>query len=122
MSSIKVGFIGLGSMGMPMAKSLADSTLPLTVYDLRKEPCDEMKALGAKVAGSCREVAVASDEVISMVRDAAENEEVIFGKSLRLAADARGNLSHTIGRRFSWRRHRLCPHETGTKEQGSQSH
>jgi 3-hydroxyisobutyrate dehydrogenase len=80
MSTIRAGFIGLGSMGMPMARSIANSRLPLTVYDLRKEPLEEMRALGAKVAGSSREVAAASDAVISMVRDVPETEEVIFGK------------------------------------------
>jgi 3-hydroxyisobutyrate dehydrogenase len=80
MSTIKAGFIGLGSMGMPMARSIARSKLPLTVYDLRQEPLEEMKILGAKVADSCREVAANSDAVISMVRDEKENEAVIFGK------------------------------------------
>ena len=32
MSSIKAGFIGMGSMGMPMARSLANSTLPLSKF------------------------------------------------------------------------------------------
>jgi 3-hydroxyisobutyrate dehydrogenase-like beta-hydroxyacid dehydrogenase len=80
MRSIKVGFIGLGMMGMPMARSLVNSALPLTVYDLKKEPLEEMRALGAAIAGSCRDVAADSDVVISMVRDIPETEEVIFGK------------------------------------------
>ena len=80
MSSIKVGFIGLGNIGLPMARSLANSGLPLTVYSRRKEVAEEMKSLGAAAASSCREVAAASDIVISVVRDIPETEEVIFGK------------------------------------------
>ncbi len=80
MSSIKVGFIGLGNMGMLMAKKLVEKKMPLTVYDLRKEAVDEIVALGAKAAGSCREVAAVSDVIISVVRDIPQNDEVIFGK------------------------------------------
>ena len=80
MSSIKVGFIGVGNMGMLMAKKLVENGLPLTVYDLRKEVVEEMVALGASAASSCREVAEASDVVISVVRDIPQTDEVIFGK------------------------------------------
>jgi 3-hydroxyisobutyrate dehydrogenase-like beta-hydroxyacid dehydrogenase len=77
---IKVGFIGLGNMGIRMAKSLAREGFSLTVFDLRKEPVDEMRDVGAIAASSPREVAEAIDVVISMVWDIAETEEVIFGK------------------------------------------
>jgi len=78
--SIKVGFIGLGNMGIRMAKSLVKEGFPLTVYDLRREPLDEMKELGAAVANSSREVAEASDVIISMVWDVPQTDEVIFGR------------------------------------------
>lgn len=80
MSAIKVGFIGMGNLGMVMARSIAKKGIPLTVYDLNKEAIDEMVALGAKAAGSCREVAENSDIIISMVRDIPQTDEVIFGK------------------------------------------
>jgi 3-hydroxyisobutyrate dehydrogenase-like beta-hydroxyacid dehydrogenase len=80
MSSIKVGFIGLGNMGMPMAKSLVREGFSLVVYDLRQEAIEEMKALGAASASSPREVAETSDVVISMVWDIPQTEDVIFGK------------------------------------------
>jgi 3-hydroxyisobutyrate dehydrogenase len=80
MSSIRVGFIGLGNIGLPIAKSLANRGVPLTVYGRRQEVVEEMKALGAAVAGSPREMAIAADVVISVVRDIPQTEEVIFGK------------------------------------------
>lgn len=80
MSSIRVGFIGLGDIGLPMAKSLAKKGLPLTIYARRKEVVEEMKLLGATAASSCRGVAAASDVLISVVRDIPQTEEVIFGK------------------------------------------
>jgi len=80
MSSIKTGFIGMGNLGMVMARSIANKGIPLTVYDLRKEAIEEMVALGATAASSCREVAEVSEVVISMVRDIPQTDEVIFGK------------------------------------------
>jgi 3-hydroxyisobutyrate dehydrogenase-like beta-hydroxyacid dehydrogenase len=80
MDNLKVGFIGLGNMGITMARALAKHDIPLTVYDLRKEPVEELKSFGAAGANSCREVAEASDVVISMVWDIPQTDEVIFGK------------------------------------------
>jgi 3-hydroxyisobutyrate dehydrogenase len=80
MNSIRVGFIGLGDIGLPMAKSIVKKGLPLTIYARRKEIIEEMKLLGAIVTNSCREVAVNSDIIISVVRDIPQTEEVIFGK------------------------------------------
>jgi 2-hydroxy-3-oxopropionate reductase len=81
MSSIKVGFIGLGNLGGTLCRSLVKTSgLPVTVYDLRKEAVQELEALGAKGANSPREVAAASDIVISLVRDQRQNQEVIFSK------------------------------------------
>lgn len=80
MSAMKYGFIGMGNMGMPMARSIAKNRLPITVFDLNNEAVEEMTSLGAVAAGSCREVAEASDAIFSMVRDIPQNNEVIFGK------------------------------------------
>lgn len=80
MSALKVGFIGIGNMGMPMAKSILQKGIPLTVCDLDKAKVAEMQALGAAVAGSPREIAAACDVVISMVLDIHATETVIYGK------------------------------------------
>jgi 3-hydroxyisobutyrate dehydrogenase-like beta-hydroxyacid dehydrogenase len=79
MGLIRVGFVGLGNMGILMARTLVKSRMPLTVYDLRQAPMDEMKALGAIPAHSSREVAANSDVIFSVVRDEPQNDEVIFG-------------------------------------------
>ena len=80
MSSIKIGFIGLGNIGLPVARSLAKSGLPLIIYSRHKKVAEEMEALGATAAKSSREVAAVSDIVISVVLDIPQTEEVIFGK------------------------------------------
>jgi 3-hydroxyisobutyrate dehydrogenase-like beta-hydroxyacid dehydrogenase len=100
MNALKVGFIGLGNMGMPMAKSLARGGFPLTVYDLKQEAVEEMKAVGAAAASSSREVAENSDVVISMVWDIPQTEEVIFGKDGVWKGIKKGNtiiISSSIG-------------------------
>jgi UDP-N-acetylmuramoylalanine-D-glutamate ligase len=50
MSPLRVGFVGLGNMGILMARTLAKSRLPLTVYDLRQEALDKMQATRAAAA------------------------------------------------------------------------
>ncbi len=56
-----VGFIGLGTMGLPMAKNLFSFDKALMVADLMQKPKDEMQALGADVRSSNIEIAKACD-------------------------------------------------------------
>jgi 3-hydroxyisobutyrate dehydrogenase-like beta-hydroxyacid dehydrogenase len=79
MSSLRIGFIGIGNMGILMARKIVKNGEPLIVYDLRKEAVSDMVSLGATGAGSPREVAANSDVIFSMVRDETQNDEVIFG-------------------------------------------
>lgn len=53
----KVGFIGLGIMGKPMAKNLIKAGYDMVVYDIAEEPVKELVKLGATAANSSREVA-----------------------------------------------------------------
>lgn len=76
-----IGFIGLGEMGKPMARNLAKSGFPLTVFDLLRQPVEEIVKLGGKGASSSRELAGMCDVIITMVRDTPSTEEVIFGNN-----------------------------------------
>jgi 3-hydroxyisobutyrate dehydrogenase-like beta-hydroxyacid dehydrogenase len=117
-STIKVGFIGLGNMGMAMAKCLPKKGLPVTVYDIRKEAIDEMVALGAKAAGSCREVAEVSDAVITMVKDIDQTNEVIFGKDGVWEGIKEGSIiiiSSSIGPRYCQQLYKKAKEEKGVK-------
>lgn len=62
-----VGFIGLGNMGSGMTKNLQATGYPLVVTDLRRESAEGLLAGGARWADSPREVAAASDLVITML-------------------------------------------------------
>jgi 2-hydroxy-3-oxopropionate reductase len=75
----RIGFIGLGIMGQPMARNLLKAGFPLTVHNRRQAVTDEFVAAGAEAALLPREVAAASDVVITMLPDTAVVEEVLTG-------------------------------------------
>ncbi|MFG1360837.1 2-hydroxy-3-oxopropionate reductase [Xanthobacter pseudotagetidis] len=76
---MKVGFIGLGIMGRPMAGHLIDAGHTLYVHN-RSKPAQELLDKGAVDAGSPAEVARRADIVITMVPDTPDVEKVLFGK------------------------------------------
>ena len=80
MTSTKIGFIGLGIMGRPMAKNLLKAGYTLTVYD-KFANCDELSALGARVAASNKEVAAQSDIVITMLPNSPHVREAVLGEN-----------------------------------------
>lgn len=75
----RVGFIGLGIMGKPMAANLLAAGFPLTVHSRSAGPVEELAAQGATAAGSASEVAAVSDIVITMLPDSPEVEAVVLG-------------------------------------------
>ena len=83
-----VGFIGLGTMGAPMARNVMKGGHSLTVFDVNRAACDALAAAGAKVAATPKEVAAASDVVITMVPDAPDVEKVALGPDGILAGHA----------------------------------
>ncbi|MGQ9759872.1 MAG: NAD(P)-dependent oxidoreductase [Candidatus Methanomethylicaceae archaeon] len=77
---MKIGFIGLGIMGLPMAKNLLRNGYCLVVHNRSRKPVEELASLGAESASSSREVAERSDVVITMLPDSPDVKEVILGK------------------------------------------
>jgi 2-hydroxy-3-oxopropionate reductase len=75
----RVGVIGLGLMGKPMAKNLLKAGFALTVHNRSRAAVDELVAAGARAASSPREVGQASDVVITMLPDAPDVEAVVLG-------------------------------------------
>ena len=76
----KIGFIGLGTMGLPMASNLVRAGFDLTVYARRPGPAAEMRALGARTADAPRAVAENVDMVITLVTADPDVRAVILGK------------------------------------------
>lgn len=87
----KVGFIGLGTMGRPFAKNIVEAGFDLTVFDVRPEPVDELRALGAKVAGSARELAQQVAIIDIAVPHEAEVDAVLHGAGGLLAGARPGS-------------------------------
>jgi 2-hydroxy-3-oxopropionate reductase len=75
---MKVGFVGLGIMGRPMALNLMNGGHELFVYGKRTVPTD-IKEKGATVCGTLKEVAQRADIVIAIVPDTPDVEDVLFG-------------------------------------------
>jgi 4-hydroxybutyrate dehydrogenase/sulfolactaldehyde 3-reductase len=69
-----VGFIGLGTMGGPMARNVLKGGHALTVHDISEKAVAGLVAAGATAAASAREVAAASDVVITSLPDAPDVE------------------------------------------------
>jgi len=79
---LKIGFIGLGVMGKPMAKNLVKAGHRLAVCKhVDPRPVNELVALGAREAASPKQVAEMSEIVITMLPDSAEVEAVILGEN-----------------------------------------
>ncbi len=76
----KIGFIGLGIMGKPMALNLIKKGYSLTVYDTRKEVVQEVVAAGAKEGKSGKDVAAQSDVVITMLPNGPDVKVAVLGK------------------------------------------
>lgn len=73
----RVGIIGLGDMGIPMAKNIIKSGFSLIGYDLRDERLKALEALGGKAASSPREVGQQADAVFIMVFNGKQVYEVV---------------------------------------------
>ena len=88
----KVGFVGLGTMGAAMAANLARAGFPLTVWNRTPGRAGPLLALGAVEASSPREVARASDVVVTCVTDSPQVAEVLFGSDGLAEGLAPGSL------------------------------
>ena len=75
----KIGFIGLGIMGKPMAKNLLKAGYSLTVYDIVPEAVQAVVDAGAKPGSSSKDVAAKSEVIITMLPNSPEVKEVVLG-------------------------------------------
>ncbi len=76
-----VGLIGLGLMGRPMAANLLKAGHELTVWNRTAARADELVAQGAKRAATPREVAAASEVILTIVSDPPALESVLWGEN-----------------------------------------
>jgi 2-hydroxy-3-oxopropionate reductase len=89
---MRVGFIGLGIMGKPMARNLIKAGHDLVVHDVAPQPVAELAASGAAQGASARDVAARSEVTITMVPDGPEVEAAILGPSGALEGAVPGSV------------------------------
>jgi len=75
----RIGYIGLGLMGKPIAGNLLKAGYRVTVHSRSRKPVDELAALGAAAAESPRAVAEASDFIFTSLPDSPDVEQVVLG-------------------------------------------
>ncbi|MBN9387930.1 MAG: 2-hydroxy-3-oxopropionate reductase [Chloroflexi bacterium] len=88
----KIGFIGLGIMGKPMAHNLLKAEYDLTVFNRSQQAIEELVAAGAKAAENPRQVAEKADVLITMLPDSPDVEAVLAGENGVLAGLKPGGL------------------------------
>src|ERR1700730_18297688 len=88
----RIGLIGLGIMGKPMAHHLLRGGYQVMVYNRSRPAMDELAGAGARVASTGREVAEQSDVVITMLPDSPDVEAVVLGGDGILAGAHEGLL------------------------------
>ena len=86
----RIGFIGLGIMGKPMARNLLKAGYALTVYSRRRETIEALMAEGAQAAHSPQEVGKRAEIVITMVTDTPDVQQVVLGSEGVLGGLQRG--------------------------------
>lgn len=77
----RVGYVGLGIMGRPMAGHLLGAGYPLTVFNRTRAKTASLVAVGARVVDSPRAVAEASDIIFTNVTDSPDLEAVVLGET-----------------------------------------
>jgi 2-hydroxy-3-oxopropionate reductase len=77
----KIGFIGLGIMGKPMARNLRKAGYDVVVHDIRAEAVAELAQAGAQSGRSPEDVAARSEVIITMLPNSPEVKEVTLGKN-----------------------------------------
>ncbi|RKJ05119.1 2-hydroxy-3-oxopropionate reductase [bacterium D16-54] len=77
---MKVGFIGLGIMGRPMAKNLVKAGHDVVVFDFNKEAVEDLVSCGASSAENGKEVASQVEVVITMVPNSPHVRSAVLGK------------------------------------------
>jgi 3-hydroxyisobutyrate dehydrogenase len=98
----RIGFIGVGVMGRPMASNLLKAGYACTVYDVNPQPVAALVAEGASAVQDVRAVAAASDLLITMVVDDAQFSAILFepgeaAQALREGAMVMGMSTMSVG-------------------------
>jgi 2-hydroxy-3-oxopropionate reductase len=78
---MKIGFIGLGIMGKPMAKNLMKAGHNLIVLDINHKPVEELTALGSESAETPAQIAAKTKVIITMLPNSPQVREAVLGEN-----------------------------------------
>ena len=92
MDKKKIGFIGLGAMGKPMAGNLIRAGYALTVFDVNPRPMEALAAQGARTAADSAAVARAAEVVITILPEGEHVKAAILGENGVLAGAREGTV------------------------------
>lgn len=92
MEKPRVGFIGLGIMGQPMAGHILQAGYPFTVYNRTRSRTEDLASRGARVADSPAQVAETSEIIITIVSDSPDVEAVVAGPKGILEGIRQGSI------------------------------
>ena len=86
----KIGFIGIGLMGLPMAKNLLKAGYELKAFNRTESKAEPLKEFGAEIASSIKDVVNGSDAVITMLTDDKAIDDVMYSSDFldNLKSDA----------------------------------
>jgi 3-hydroxyisobutyrate dehydrogenase/2-hydroxy-3-oxopropionate reductase len=87
---LSVGFVGIGRMGLPMARNLLAAGFPLSVFNRTPERCEPLREAGAEVAASAAAIAAGCEVVVTMVAGPDAARDVISGPEGVLAGASPG--------------------------------
>jgi 3-hydroxyisobutyrate dehydrogenase len=88
----RIGFIGLGNMGLPMAENLIKAGHAVTGFDINADAIEKLQALGAEAAATASAAATGRDVVISMLPSGKEVRDIYLGDDGVIARAAPGTL------------------------------
>ena len=88
----RIGFVGVGTMGLPMAQNLVKKGFAVTAYDVNPEAVKAAGAAGMRAAASAAEAVAGADVVVTMLPSSPHVEAVYLGDGGVLAAARRGTL------------------------------
>ena len=91
-ATVKVGWIGLGLIGKPMARRLLDAGYPLTLWNRTPSKAEDLVRSGARLAATPRDAAAAADVLFTCVSDPPALEAVLWGPDGALSGLRSGSV------------------------------
>ena len=91
-NTLRIAFVGLGSMGMGMAKNLIAKGHAVIGVDMNPEACAALRTAGGEVAASPKEAAARANALVLVVVNASQVEQVLFGPEGAIGALPKGRV------------------------------